>query len=54
MFAYKFKDGLNKKGEQFSKMSNKSMKQVVMNEYLRMGAPQKYQLFEINSGVVGY
>jgi hypothetical protein len=48
MFAYKLKEGLIKKGEQFSKMSNKTMKQIVMNEYLRMGAPQRYSLFEIN------
>ena len=53
LFAHKLKEGLSKKGEKWMKLSNKSMKQIVMSEYLRMGAPQKYQLFEINQNVIG-
>ena len=54
LFAYKLKEGFIKKGETLYHISNTKMKQIVMNEYLRMGAPQKYQLFEINQNIINY
>ena len=47
LFAYRFKDGMDKKSSPEQFINNSQIKSTVMQDFVRLGATQKFTLFKI-------